>query len=241
MMDQHSSQTLTHLKLGLYIKFAQQLLTVPVLPSQYFSILKRLLDHAPTIDYSVVSKTIQSDFNASSPLQIFDEFDAVPIASASIAQVHKAKLKDGRRVAVKIQKPEIGHQLFWDMLCYRILILGFQTVFDLPLYWTADYIEEHLRQEVDFINEARNAERCLLELPAEFSSLVHVPKVYHDYSTRRILTTEWIDGVPLTDVSQIRHLGIDEKSVMKVVVDVFADQIFRTGFIHADPHRYFVF
>ncbi len=220
---------------GLYIKFGQQMLTVPVLPSHYLRNLKELLDQAPVVDFPTVASIVEADFGVSVD-ELFTDFERVPIASASIAQVHRATLRDGTKVAVKIQKPEIKKQIFWDMICYRILIIAFEKVFDLPLYWSADYIETHLRQEVDFLNEARNGIRCRENLPVHLLSSIHVPTIYETHSSRHVLTAEWIDGVPLTDFNKIRDMNLSVKNVMTSVVDLFADQIFRTGFIHCDPH-----
>ncbi|KAI8897082.1 ABC1 family-domain-containing protein [Globomyces pollinis-pini] len=221
---------------GLYIKFGQQIATVPVLPPAYLRKFKQLFDDAPSVDLKTVKTIFRNEFGLD-PEDIFESFSPNPVASASIAQVHKATLKDGTQVAVKIQKPEIAKQTFWDMLGYRIVIFAFEKVFDIPLYWSADYIEKHLRQETDFVNEARNAERCHRHIKeTNLNHNVYVPKVYHDYSSKQILTSEWIEGVPLTDESKITKMGFSIKKIMTDVVDVFSDQIFRSGFVHCDPH-----
>ena len=103
---------------GLYVKFGQQIATVPVLPPAYVANLKQLFDEAPHVNYSTVCKIFDKEFGRS-PDDIFMEFDHEPIQSASIAQVHKARLKSGQEVAVKIQKPAIKFQIGMDMLCYR--------------------------------------------------------------------------------------------------------------------------
>jgi aarF domain-containing kinase len=208
---------------GLYIKFGQQIATVPVLPKPY-EIMRQLYDNAPFVGYDVVQQIFQKDFGLD-PEQVFASFEKEPVASASIAQVHKATLKDGTPVAVKIQKPEIEKQIFWDMLGYRVVLFAFEKVFDLPLYWTADYIEKHLIQETDFLNEVGNSERCyrhVLERP-ELKSRIYVPKNYHSFCSKHIMTSEWIDGVPLTDRNGILSLGLSIPKVMTSVVNVFAD------------------
>jgi aarF domain-containing kinase len=211
---------------GLYIKFGQQIATVPVLPKPY-EIMRQLYDSAPYVDYEAVQAIFQKDFGLA-PDEMFSTFTREPVASASIAQVHKATLKDGTSVAVKIQKPEIEKQIFWDMLGYRIVLLAFEKVFDLPLYWTADYIEKHLIQETDFLNEVGNSERCLRHIQerTDLKRRVYVPKNYHSYCSRHIMTSEWIEGVPLTDSQGIKKLGLSIPKVMTSVVNVFADVLY---------------
>ncbi|KAJ3270867.1 hypothetical protein HDV01_007338 [Terramyces sp. JEL0728] len=220
---------------GLYIKFGQQIASVPVLPPQY-NIFKTLFDNAPCVEKQVVEQIFLEEFGTL-PQDIFEEFDYKAIASASIAQVHKATLKDGTVVAVKVQKPEIQKQIYWDMMCYRVVIFALEKLFELPLYWSADYIEFHLRQETDFINEAKNSEICLHHInQTDLKNKVHVPKVYHDYSSKRVMTAEWIDGYSLAKKEELVKNQISPAFVMDTIVKVFADQIFRVGFVHCDPH-----
>ncbi|KAH6571722.1 hypothetical protein BASA61_004584 [Batrachochytrium salamandrivorans] len=222
---------------GLYIKLGQQIASVPVLPKQYSQALHELYDSAPVVPYKAVERIFQEEFGCL-PSDIFMTFSRIPAASASIAQVHHATLLDGTPVAVKIQKPDIARQIGWDMACYKTLTLAFEWVFDLPLSWSADYIEKHLRQETDFINEGRNSERAaqaILQVP-DLRSRVYVPKVYWDLTSRRILTCEWIDGVGFNNVGEMTRQGFSLHDAMAALVDVFADQIFRVGFVHCDPH-----
>jgi aarF domain-containing kinase len=222
---------------GLYIKFGQQMATVPVLPPPYLRNLRELYDQALCFDYKTVEKIFMKEFGLK-PTEIFSSFDETPIASASIAQVHKAILKSGEEVAVKIQKPEIEKQIWFDMLAYRIVLKSLEYFFELPLYWTADYIEKHLVQEVDFVNELNNSEKChlhILEKP-KLASKCYVPKVFQDYSSMRIMTTEWISGASLSDPKEVEKLGFSKSAIMTDVINVFSDQLFRTGFVHCDPH-----
>jgi len=169
---------------------------------------------------------------------LFEKFEMEPIASASIAQVHRAWLKDGTQVAVKIQKPEIQTQIEFDLACYRLLLYAVEKIFDLPVYWSAQYVSEHVRQETDFINEAKNSEQCQLflnETGDYLKNQVHVPIVYWDKTTKRVMTAEWIEGTSFADIPKLKQKYNPDK-IMHVVVDVFADQIFRSGFVHCDPH-----
>lgn len=102
------------------------------------------------------------------------------------------------QVAVKIQKPEIQTQIEFDLACYRLLLYAVEKIFDLPVYWSAQYVSEHVRQETDFINEAKNSEQCQLflnETGDYLKNQVHVPIVYWDKTTKRVMTAEWIEGM----------------------------------------------
>lgn len=141
---------------GLYIKMGQVIGTQSaVLPVPYQIRAKRLFDSAPAVSFDAVERVFMEDFDGKHPSEVFAEFDMTPIASASIAQVHKARLKNGEVVAVKIQKPAIQKQMKWDLGAFRILLKVYERVFDLPLSWSSDYVDEHLRMEADFENEAR--------------------------------------------------------------------------------------
>ncbi|KAJ3333151.1 hypothetical protein HDU76_011068 [Blyttiomyces sp. JEL0837] len=223
---------------GLYIKFAQNIATFHgILPEQW-SQFKYLYDKAPSIPLNKLKSYVEKELGR--PIdEVFSEISELPVASASIAQVHKAVLKkDGYVVAVKIQKPDIAKQITLDLFTFKLVVYSLEKLFSLPLYWTTDYIKKHLLQEVDFINEARNTEKCsrnILANPA-LSNRVYVPKVYWDYTTSKILTTEWIDGFQLGDVEKVHAAGFDGKNIVATVIDCLSDQIFHNGFIHADPH-----
>ncbi|KAI8888162.1 ABC1-domain-containing protein [Backusella circina FSU 941] len=224
---------------GLYIKMGQVIGTQSaILPPAYQIRARRLFDSAPTVPFETVERVFSEDFDGKHPSDIFEEFDMVPMAAASIAQVHRARLKNGDVVAVKVQKPAIQKQMEWDLGAFRILLKVYEYLFELPLSWSSDYVEEHMRMETDFQNEARNAMKAWDNLQKEptLKDKVYVPKVYEEYSSKRVLVCEWIDGVKLTDTEKLAKLGLDYKKAMRISVDTFASQIFRSGFVHADPH-----
>jgi aarF domain-containing kinase len=138
----------------------------------------------------------------------------------------------------RVQKDYIRKQLNWDLFAFRLVLKAYEYIFDLPLSWSAEYTERHLRQEVDFLMEARNSERALAEIQQEplLCQKVHVPKVYWDCTTSRVLTTEWIEGVSLTDARGLKEGRFGSKEIMQCLVETFAFQIFKTGFVHCDPH-----
>lgn len=222
---------------GLYVKFGQGVASMNhILPREFAETLKSLFMDAPVIPYSAVAQVIHEDFQGQKPEDIYATFDPVPVASASIAQVHRATLKDGTKVAVKVQKNYIRQQLYWDMKVYRGVMRIFEYLFELPLTWSADYTESHLREEVDFLNEARNAERARSDLKSDSTLSVHIPLVYWDLTTSRVMTCEWIDGIPLYELDKLKAAKFDISDVMTKLIDVLSHQLFISGFVHADPH-----
>ncbi|ORX46995.1 ABC1-domain-containing protein [Hesseltinella vesiculosa] len=223
---------------GLYIKIGQVIAAQSaVLPTAYQQRAKKLLDSAPAVPLSSIERVFLEDYGKL-PQHIFKTFDPVPVASASIAQVHRATLWSGELVAVKVQKPAVRKQMTWDLLALRMLLHFYEYMFELPLSFTANFIERHIRQEVDFVNEARNGQRAwnnFLQQP-KLRQMVYVPKIYGDISTERVLICEWVDGVQLTDTKKIAHLGLDYKEAMSIAIEAFASQIFESGFVHGDPH-----
>ncbi|KAG8807584.1 hypothetical protein FRC17_004397 [Serendipita sp. 399] len=177
------------------------------------------------------------------PEEIFSEFDPVPIGSASIAQVHRARLHTGEQVAVKVQRPDIRKHAKWDLLAFRILMKIYERVFDLPLSFASQYISDQIELETHFDHERENTERIrnhvLTQSPRRLSGgVAYVPAVYPPLSTPRILVMEYIEGaVRMTDVDALQNrLGLDVNEVMNSVCEVFATQVFKWGFVNADPH-----
>ncbi|KAI8989998.1 ABC1 family-domain-containing protein [Pilobolus umbonatus] len=224
---------------GLYIKMGQVIGTqAAVLPVAFQVRARKLFDSAPAVPFSTVERVFKEDFDGKHPSEIFEEFDLQPIASASIAQVHKARLKTGEVVAVKVQKPAIQKQMNSDLRALRILLQLYEYVFELPLSWSCEYIEKHMRMEADFLIEARNAKKANDHLQSEpaLRKKVYIPKVYNEFSSKRVLVCEWVDAVRLTDTDKLEENKIDYKEAMKVSIETFASQIFNSGFVHGDPH-----
>ncbi|KIY72330.1 ABC1-domain-containing protein [Cylindrobasidium torrendii FP15055 ss-10] len=203
---------------GLYIKIGQAIgANAAFLPKPIQAQFAKLFDDAPQIPFEQVLSVFKSEFGRppSGPDGVFQIFEETAVASASIAQVHKAKLwpapgeTEGPWVAVKIQKPDVAIQTEWDLNVYRAVLWMFEKwAFDLPVYFVADFICDHLRQELDFINEAKNSKVMAHFVQSEprFVDRVYIPSVYDDLTTRRILTQEWIDGVRLSDREGIYRL-----------------------------------
>ncbi|KDR71734.1 hypothetical protein GALMADRAFT_253465 [Galerina marginata CBS 339.88] len=201
---------------GLYIKIGQAIgANAAVLPQPMQVKFASLFDDAPQIPYSVVYDVFVKELGRppSGPGGVFEIFEEEAVASASIAQVHKAKLwprigADGepeteeRWVAVKVQKPDVSTQMEWDLGAYRLVMWMFEHwAFDLPVYFVVDFISDHLRQELDFVREANNAQQTAEFVAGEprLRDKVYIPKVYPEYSTKKVMVAEWIDGVRLSD------------------------------------------
>lgn len=227
---------------GLYLKIGQAIaMQSAVLPPEFQRKFARFFDDAPQNDWKEVERVIREEFGGRSPDEIFGEIERTARASASVAQVHKARLPDGRLVAVKIQKKEIAQQVGWDLWAFGAVMYLYEYFFDLPLYSMVPYISERLKSETDFLNEAKNAELTATRVEADSSlrGRVYIPKVYHELSTRRVMTAEWINGVRLSDKESFDLFGwsgYSASDVMHATVELFSKQIFQWGDVHADPH-----
>lgn len=213
---------------GLYIKIGQAIgANAAVLPEPMRIKFASLFDDAPQVPYSTVERVFIAELGRppSGPGGVFAEFDEKAVASASIAQVHKAKTHAGEWVAVKIQKPAVGKQMEWDLAAYRFVMWMFENwAFDLPVYFVVDFISDHLRQELDFIREADNAlqtARFVASEPA-LRDKVHIPKVYTEYSTQKVLVAEWIDGVRLSDKAGIYKLMGEHEPYYNPILDPYS-------------------
>lgn len=222
---------------GLYIKVGQAMSSMAhMLPTEYTSTLRVLQDHAPQTPFATVRQTLESDLGR--PLEeLFAHFDEKPIASASLAQVHRATTHDGRVCAVKVQHPGLREQFPGDMFVHKWTLLTADYLFkDFELAWSHDEIQENLSRELDFAVEASNGMRTRANFQATSQGRMYVPLVHHDLSSTKVLTMEFIDGVKITDVAAIRALGLDVAEAMRNTIRGVAEQIFLFGFVHCDPH-----
>lgn len=196
---------------GLYLKIGQAIaMQSAVLPPEFQRMFARMFDDAPQVDWKAVERVIRDDFGRS----VEDVFgvsfrgeagkgvmERTARASASVAQVHWARLADGREVAIKIQKPEIAKQIGWDLWAFKVVAKIYSDWFDLPLYSLVPFVADRLMLETDFVNEADNSEamRELVRTEPALCDRVYVPQLYRELSSGRVLTTEWIEGVRLWD------------------------------------------
>ena len=171
---------------GLYIKLGQSIAMMnSVLPKEYQDLFGSLHDQAPSIPYDDVKIIVEKEFGKKIN-EVYANFEPNAIASASIAQVHKAELLDGTQVAVKVQKPNIQAQLPFDLGCYRLIVYLYEKAFDLPIYWTTDAVCNAIMKEADFINEAHYTELADKLLEKDRTKKVYVPKLYWSHIKKGI-------------------------------------------------------
>jgi predicted unusual protein kinase regulating ubiquinone biosynthesis (AarF/ABC1/UbiB family) len=221
-----------------FVKVGQALSTRPDLVRQDFlDELIKLQDQLPPFPNSVAFGIIESEFDRSVN-EIFREISPNPIAAASLGQVYKAKLYSGEEVAVKVQRPNLKPTLILDLYLMRWFArnLGWLLPVNIgdDLALIVDEFGTKLFEETDYENEGNNAEKFAENFKND--PLVKVPKIYWDYSSHRVLTLEWIDGVKLTDTEQVKARGLDRDSIIEIGVTSGLKQLLEYGFFHADPH-----
>jgi ubiquinone biosynthesis protein len=221
-----------------YVKLGQVLSTRPdLLPAPFIAELERLQDDVGPIPLEVVEDTIEKELGARLG-KLFDEFDSTPIGSASLGQVHAARLRGGREVVVKVQRPHIRKSLVEDIEFFRELaeFMAAHTSLGsrVDVLGVIQQLERALSDELDYRTEARSAatfRRALAEYPR-----IMVPKVIEAYSTERVLVTERIHGLKLNAVSPLTRLEHDFRPVAEELTRADLKGITLDGFFHADPH-----
>jgi aarF domain-containing kinase len=220
---------------GLLIKTAQFLSSRPdVVPDEYIEVLSHLQDEVPPEPFAVIKRTVERELGK--PLDaVFSEFAPAPVAAASLAQVHRAVLRDGRVAAVKVQYPGIERLVDIDLENIRRFVAILNRLDrTLDFRFISEEMSRMIPRELDFINEGRNAER----IAANFAGVedIVVPEVYWEHTTRRVLTMEYVDGVKITDIEAMERLGIDPADVAKILIVAYSEMLLHHGIFHADPH-----
>ncbi len=221
-----------------FIKLGQLLSTrADLLPAPYLEGLSRLQDRLEPFPFDDVRTTIEDELCVRLS-RAFSDFDELPMAAASIGQVHAAVLRDGREVVVKVQRPGIRHQVFDDLevlddLAERIEAHS-QRGRLIGVTGLITQFRKSLLDELDYRKEASNLLR-LNRIVDERPELV-VPKPYDDFTTGRVLTMERIRGHKVTDISPLARLELDGEALARALFDAYLDQILVEGFFHADPH-----
>ena len=220
---------------GTLIKAAQFASSRPdLLPAAYVERLSELQDRVPPRPWTVMEKAVAREIGR--PVsEVFEEFDPEPIASASIAQVHRARLADGRTVAVKIQYPGIASLMEADLAALEG-IFGVISRLEpsVNLQPVLSYLRWTLPVELDFRREAE-AIKDLKRVIGRRDDVV-VPEVVEGLNTERLLVMELVEGVKITDREGLLSAGIEPGKVAELLVDVYAEQLFELGVLHADPH-----
>ena len=223
---------------GLFIKVGQLIsIMANFLPDAFREELQRLQDQVPPRPYRDIEARVREEFGGRSPTDLFAEFSQEPVASASIGQVHRARLRSGEEVAVKVQYPDIEEMV-------RIDLQALRRIFKVLRWFMPDYgfdtiyreISEMVTAELDFRREATAIEKIAANFAARNAKNVRFPRVIADCSTMRVLTTEWMEG---TKVAQLDHPDgqrIDRRAAARACVEAYCEQIFVDGLYHADPH-----
>ncbi len=220
---------------GLYTKLGQFVSTLNQLPAEYRTTLAACQDAAPSVPFEQARLVVEEELGR--PLEAhFVRFEREPVAAASLAQVHRATLRDGGgSVAVKVQYPQLSHQVTSDLRTLRVLSRLLGAAFSAYDYsWLVPDFSRDVAAELDFRREADNARR----VAAHFATWpqVHVPRVVESLSTARVLTMEWIDGVRLDDRAGLASRQLRRGDFATLLSSTFAAMIFEHGFLHCDPH-----
>ncbi len=221
-----------------FIKLGQFLSTrADLLPPEYQTELAKLQDAAPSFDPEIARERVEAELG--SPIDaLFASFDFEPLAAASIGQVHAATLRDGAQVVVKVRRPGVVEQVEEDLEILQNIAsamsrhMEFATTYDIPAL--AQEFAHTLRSELNYLQEARNAERFAKNFDRD--PKVHIPRVFWEMTTSRVLTLERIHGVKVSDFSTLDANGIDRRELAERGARVILKMIFDDGFFHADLH-----
>ncbi len=221
-----------------FIKFGQILSTrSDIMPPRYLEELSFLQDEVPPVPWDQARQVVETELGASIE-DLFAQVDPVPIASASLAQVHVARLVGGEEVVVKIQRPNIEKTVNLDLdIIYDLARTAQQRISLASRFEVADFAEEFasaLRTELDFRREAWNADRLRKNFADE--PHLYVPKIYWDYSTRRLLVMERIKGIKIDNLDGLKAAGYDRRRLSAHAANFALKEILIDGFFHADPH-----
>jgi ubiquinone biosynthesis protein len=221
-----------------FIKLGQVLSTRPdLIPVEFVAELSKLQDHVPPFPYAEVVQIIESELGAP-PGDIFQHFGETPLAAASIGQVHRARLKDGEEVVVKVQRPGIRKTIEVDLeIMLHLASLMERHLEEFQVNRPVRIVEEFARileKEIDYTIEASHIERFARQFIDD--ATVYVPKVFRETTTERVLTMEYIDGVKASEIDRIDEEGLDRKIITARGADLILKQVFDHGFFHADPH-----
>lgn len=221
-----------------YIKMGQLLSTRPdLLPDAYLKALATLQDDVAPIPYEKIQEIVEEEIGTRIS-KAFESFEKEPLASASIGQVHKARLRSGKPVAVKIQRPGIKKQFLDDLNTLQELAEMAVKHSETAKKYAFDKVLAELRrillQELDYLREAQNLVTLGTNLKG-FKYLV-VPQPISDYCGSKVLTMEFIEGQKITSISPLKQIEIDYAPLVDQLVEAYLQQIITDGFVHADPH-----
>ena len=220
-----------------FIKIGQALSTRPdIVPPVFMDELAELQDQLPPFPNEIAFQFIRDALGAD-PLEVYAEISENPIAAASLGQVYKGRLKTGELVAIKVQRPDIAAGIALDMYILRGISVWLRKTFKFVRTNLAAILDEfasRIFEEMDYTFEGQNAEK----FAKYYGGLdeVYVPRIYWQYTAKRVLTMEWIEGIKLTNVQAVKEAGFDSRHIIEVGVQCSLRQLLDYGYFHADPH-----
>ncbi|SHJ07596.1 ABC1 kinase family protein [Pseudozobellia thermophila] len=208
-----------------------------MLPPELVKELEKLQDHAPNLKNFDVQKAIETELNRA-PSDCFLSIEPEPLAAASLAQVHRARLLNGDDVVLKIQRPNIEEVIESDLMIMKQVAKALEKHSTQAQAFQPvriiDSFEQSIGEELQFLREMDNTEKFAKNF--EGNEMIHVPKVYRQFSTNRLICMEYIDGIKVSETDRLKAANISPSAVAKVGVDLYLEQILEHGFFHADPH-----
>lgn len=223
---------------GVLIKVGQFLSSrVDLLPSEYIEELALLQDEVPGVPFEDIRAAIEQQLGKP-PDQLFAAFSPVPVAAASLGQVHRAVLPTGQVVAVKVQRPNIRQIVEADLVSIRYIVHWLQRYTALSRRISLPEVlrefEDTLRLELDYHQEGHHAER--LAIMFADNPRIRVPRIFWSHSSERVLTMQYIRGIKVTDFNDLERRGIARSEVAEILMGAYLQQVLGDGFFHADPH-----
>jgi predicted unusual protein kinase regulating ubiquinone biosynthesis (AarF/ABC1/UbiB family) len=229
----------TFLDLGpTFIKIGQLFSTrADIFPGEYVEELSKLQDRVPAFSYEQVEAIIEQELSKKIP-ELFGSFEPIPLAAASLGQVHKAVLHSGESVVVKVQRPGLKKLFEIDLQILKGITRYFQghPKWGRGRDWMGIYEEccRILWEEIDYLNEGRNADTFRRNFRTY--DWVRVPRVYWRYTTSRVITLEYVPGIKVTQYEALEAAGVDRKAIARYGAQAYLHQLLNNGFFHADPH-----
>lgn len=223
---------------GVYIKFGQELSMMRgMLPDAYVDACKPLQDDVRELDIARIKRVIAHEFPGRSFEELFETFDDKPIAAASLAQVHTATLKDGTKVAVKVQYPEVSSYYVADLFMQTLITNIMDWFNDTNMAETEEKLKEELANELNFAIELKNGSRARDNFGFSGDTQdFYIPQFYEDHTSEKVLTMEYIEGVKINNIEAIEKLGYTTEEVARILFTRTSEMAFDHGFVHCDPH-----
>ncbi len=208
-----------------------------LVPEQIAIELEKLQDEVQSFEYDIVKKIIEKELGEQ-PEEVFAEFSQEPLATASIGQVHVARLHSGEEVAIKIQRPDIETIIKTDLEILhnlaRFLSSRMEWVKTYRIQETIDEFSHSLKNELNYHLEGRNGERIANQFTED--PIIHIPKIYWDFTTEKVLTMEMIHGIKVNKYDELEEKGYNKKLIAQRITDAMLHQILEVGVFHGDPH-----